>query len=236
MLYKTKNGCDLLVIPKKHQVIKNAHVHGHFAVKKTKDLIEREYYINNLEEKIRKVIISCVPCILTERKMGKQEGYLNPIEKGDAPLQTYHIDHLGPMTKTGKGYQYLFVVVDSFTKFVWIHPTKTTAAKEVIDKLEKQREIFGSPKMIISDRGAAFTSKDFKDYCVVEEIKHVKIATGVPRGNGQVERVNRTIIPTLTKLCIEQPENWYRHVRKLQEVLNSTYQRSIGRTPFELFF
>lgn len=56
----------------------------------------------------------------------------------------------------------------------------------------------------------------------------------MPRGNGQVERVHRTIISVLTKLCIEQPDLWYRHVSRVQRSLNSTFQRSIGCTPCEL--
>lgn len=62
------------------------------------------------------------------------------------------------------------------------------------------------------------------------------ITTDLPRANGQIERVNRTIIPVLTKLSMDDPTKWYRHVNKLQRVLNLTYQRSIGMTPFELMF
>ena len=126
ILYKIENGQKLLAVPAQmqYQIIKNAHEKGHFAVKKTKELIREEYYIPNLEDKIRRLIQNCIPCILVERKSGKQEGFLNPIDKGDVPLQTYHIDHLGPMTKTGKGYRYLLVIIDAFTKFVWIYPTR----------------------------------------------------------------------------------------------------------------
>ncbi|KAK9754486.1 hypothetical protein QE152_g1197 [Popillia japonica] len=44
ILYKQKNGLRLLVAPTnmQRQIITKAHEHGHFAVKKTKDLIMRE--------------------------------------------------------------------------------------------------------------------------------------------------------------------------------------------------
>jgi len=63
--------------------------------------------------------------VLAEKEKGKREGRLVPIPKGN-PLQTYHVDHLGPMNATEKMYKYLLVVVDGFSKFVWIYPTKTT--------------------------------------------------------------------------------------------------------------
>jgi len=97
-----------------------------------------------------------------------------------------------------------------------------------------QKQIFGNPAIIISDRGIAFSLLEFSNYCKQEEIKHSMITTGLPRANGQVERINRTIIPILTKLSLDDPTKWYKHVSSLQQILNSTYQRRINTTPFEL--
>lgn len=58
--------------------------------------------------------------------------------------------------------------------------------------------------------------------------------TGVPRGNGQVERLNRVIIPILSKLSVDNPAEWHRYVGVTQQFINSSYHRSIGMTPFEL--
>ncbi|GFX33597.1 retrovirus-related Pol polyprotein from transposon 297 [Trichonephila clavipes] len=82
--------------------------------------------------------------------------------------------------------------------------------------------------------GSAFTSKLFNDYCNEENIQHLQIATGVPRGNGQVERIHRTLIPVLTKLSLDDSTKWYKYVDRLQRILNSTISRSTKWTPFEL--
>lgn len=119
---------------------------------------------------------------------------------------------------------------------MWIYPTcKTPSTKKVIDKLSKQ-QVFGNPRRIICDRGTVFTSNDFQNYCKVEGIELIFTTTGVPRGNGQVERINRIIMPVLAKLAINQPEQWYKHVDCVQKCINSSYQRSIRMTPFELMF
>lgn len=112
--------------------------------------------------------------------------------------------------------------------------TRSTTAAEVISRLEKQAAVFGNPRRIISDRGTAFTSSEFKNYCINEKIEHVLVTTDVPRGNGQVEHINRIIIPLFSKLAAPCPENWYKHVERVQEFLNSTPSRSTGLTPFEL--
>ena len=50
---------------------------------------------------------------------------------------------------------------------------------------------------MISDRGTAFTSADFKNNVQSKKIDHVLIAVATPRANGQVERLNRDITPIL---------------------------------------
>ncbi|XP_068139879.1 uncharacterized protein [Drosophila tropicalis] len=97
-----------------------------------------------------------------------------------------------------------------------------------------QSTIFGNPTFIISDWGSAFTSQDFLKYCDNEDIKHVKTTTALPKVNGQVERLNAIIIPVLSKLSVDDPTKWYRHVSKVQQAINSTYTRSIDTSPFEL--
>ncbi|GFX95197.1 retrovirus-related Pol polyprotein from transposon 17.6 [Trichonephila clavipes] len=67
-----------------------------------------------------------------------------------------------------------------------------------------------------------------------KNIQHLQIATGVPRGNGQVERIHRTLIPVLTKLSLNDSTKWYKYVDRLQRILNSTISRSTKWTPFEL--
>lgn len=216
------------------EIIKMAHGMGHFGKKKVKDIVEKDYFICKLDQKIEKVISMCVPCILANRKLGKKEGLLSPIDKGELPLDTLHCDHVGPLDETKKMYKYILTVIDAYTKFVWIYPVKTLTSKETVDKLKLHQKDYGNPRRIITDRGTAFTGKEFVDYCAEEEIEHIKVTTGIPRGNGQVERMNQIIISVLAKLCIEEPVHWYKHVSRLQRVINSSYQRCINTSPFKL--
>ena len=227
---------ELIVVPvqMEDEIIKLAHNQGHYGVAKTQEIVERQYHISGLAAKVRKIVRSCVECIIADAKTGRKEALLNPIDKEDVPLKTYHVDHVGPMEMTKKAYNYIFVVVDGFTKFVWLYPTKSTDAKSVVDCLEKQSAVFGNPVRIVSDRGAAFTSHAFKDYCKDENIHHLLIATGVSRGNGQVERMHRIIVPMISKLCSEDPKSWYKHVRRVQIMINSTVSRSTQYSPFRL--
>lgn len=216
LLFKYTNGYETLVVSTKMQneIIKSVHERGHFASKRTIKEIKQEFFIPQLQDKVEKCIANCIKCILVNKKIGKQEGYLHPLHKGDVPLHTYHVDHLGPLETTHKKYCHILAVIDSFTKFTWLYPTKTVSTKEVIEKLEIQKSTFGNPTKIISDRGtASFTSTDFENYCQQENIEHARITAGLPRANGQIERINRTIIPVLAKISIDDPTKWYKHVK-----------------------
>lgn len=236
LLHKYVGGNELLVVPTSMQseVIRKIHDDGHFGTKKTEEIVRREFHIPKLKEKILKVITNCIKCILVNRKEGKQEGLLHPIPKLDGPLHTYHVDHLGPIPSTSKNYQHILVIVDHFTKFVWLYPVKSTTTKETLNCLARQQKVFGNPARIITDKGTAFTSTEFRDYCEGEGIVHITITTGVPRGNGQVERMNRTIIPVFAKLSADEPTKWFKYTDRVQRAINSSYQRSIDATPFEL--
>lgn len=140
------------------------------------------------------------------------------------------------MPSTNKSYNHILAVVDTFSKLVWLFPVKSTTANETLTKIKCITNTFGNPRRIITDKGTAFTSTSFKDHCKEENITHILTTTGVPSGNGQIERINRVIINVLTKLTIENPEKWYLYVEKVQSCINNTYQRAIKTTPFEQMF
>ncbi|KMQ86624.1 blastopia polyprotein [Lasius niger] len=236
ILYKDADGDIRVVVPRamRRQVIRKAHEQGHFGVGKTEALLRKDYWIPGLRAEVEKVIKNCITCILAERKHGRSECFLSPIEKGSVPLDTFHIDYLGPLPSTKKSYVHIFVMVDGFSKFTWLYATKSASAMEAIGRLKRQSCIFANPRRIVSDRGSAFTSGEFEEYCRSEGISHQLITTGVPRANGQVERVNRTLIPLLTKLSAPKPHEWYKYLDIAQLYLNSTLHRSIGMTPFRV--
>ncbi|XP_025835246.1 uncharacterized protein LOC112905971 [Agrilus planipennis] len=199
-----------------------------------KELIEQEWttIFEEDRDELRVEAKNTIAKIQDSNKRGYDKKRKMPNRYSEGEWVAIKRTQLGrPMTATKKRYQHVLVVVDAFTKFVWLYPTKSTDAAEVIDRLTKQSFVFGNPRRIVSDRGTAFTSQAFKDYCKTEKIEHTMIVTGVPRGNGQVERVNRTLLPLLAKLTSPIPENWYKYIEAAQRYLNATLNR--GTAIFE---
>lgn len=210
---------------------------GHFAVDKTIERIRAKYWFPHLKKTVSKYIKNCINCIYNKNIHGKKPGKLYPIPKYARPFHTLHVDHLGPFVKTTKQNSYLLVLVDAFTKFVFIAAVKNTKSQIVINELQKLFKQFGNPKRLICDAGSAFTSKLFTEFCIERNIRRHIIATAVPRSNGQVERYNLTILEALRSLGAETDDNkWDQHITSIQQGINSTINKTTAAVPSEVFF
>ena len=208
---------------------------GHLGADKVINNLGKLYWFPQMHDKIKEHIQNCFKCIEFSPISGKREGFLHSIPKGNLPFRTIHIDHMGPLEKSTQGHRHLFVIIHAFTKFVRLYPCKSTTTAEAIRKLKDYFRAYSKPRRMISDRGTAFTSSDFKQFVVTEDIQHVLIAVGTPRANGQVERVNRVLAPALAKLA-EAPKKWDLVVAQVEFSINNTVSRSTDETPSRLLF
>lgn len=226
------------VVPRgmRHQIVRAAHDElGHFALEKTLQRLCRHYWFPKMREYVEKYIASCIQCLFNKHKDGRKEGFLHPIPKNPEPMKWIHIDHLGAFPKSKNGNCYIISLVDAFTKFTFIRAVRTTKAKYVIEFLKDIFSVHGLPSTIVSDQGSAFTSKNFKLFCQQNNIKHVLNAVATPRANGQVERLNRSILSALMTTTLEE-DLWDQKVRQVQLALNNTVNKSTGKTPSQLMF
>ncbi|KAJ8911033.1 hypothetical protein NQ315_017399 [Exocentrus adspersus] len=207
---------------------------GHFAVDKTLEAIKARYWFPTMRNYVRNYIRSCLGCMYNKTSSGKPPGELHPIEKGKVPMDTLHIDHLGPFVTSVKKNAYLIIAVDAFTKFVFMEAVPNTKAGHVIKFLDKVIETFGVPRRIICDRASTFTGRSFTEWCHNLSIKRVLCATATPRANGQVERMNRFILSALMA-STEDETHWDEAVSQVRWGINSTVNSSTGKTPYEVF-
>lgn len=151
------------------------------------------------------------------------------------PFRTVHIDHLGPFPKSSKGNTHVFAVVDSFSRYVVVKAVKSTNTRAVINMLNDLTQYFGLPARIVSDRGTAFTSKQFANYCEENAVQHIKNAVRTPRANGQVERINQ-MITTFLRVKHEDARKWDLDLGDFQWIVNSQINKTIGCCPNQVVF
>ena len=224
------------VVPRglRRQIVQEAHdKSGHFGVEKTLTKINERFWFPGMSKYVTKYITSCVPCLYKKLSSGQKERYLHPIQKEPIMFHTVHVDHLGPFKRTRRGNMHLIVLVDGFTKFTMLRPTKSTKTKNVLSLLKEAMSIYECPHRIITDKGTAFTAKKFRRFCNANNIHHVEVAVATPRGNDQVERLNRTVLNALATSS-ENEESWDEAVQMVQFSINNTLNKTTNKTPSEL--
>ncbi|KAK8779522.1 hypothetical protein V5799_019136, partial [Amblyomma americanum] len=230
----------LYVMPKsmrKSLCVKFHDLEGHFGLDRTIAKISETYWFPGMRRYVREHIRRCFECLICKVPSGKEKGLLHPIPPGRRPFETIHADHLGPFVRSKKGNKYILVVIDNLTKYVRLFPSRDTSAKSVIKSCEDFTFSHGLPERIITDRGTCFTSKAFEEFCKARGIQHVLNSTRHPRANGQVERVNRTLVPTImTTMDGNDQREWDIGLKGVEAFLNTSYNKSTGRTPFEVLY
>ena len=115
------------------------------------------------------------------------------IDKRDVPLWGWAIDTAGAFPKDPEGNIYLFVFVDPFSKWVKVFPSPSRhswRAAQVFYQEVLAR--WGKPKYVCTDNGTEYAGS-FACLCKGMGITLCHITTGNSKGNGQVQRVIRTI-------------------------------------------
>ena len=91
----------------------------------------------------------------------------------------------------------VYMVVDAFTKFQTFDKMTHTATHTTIAALRGSFSRHGLPKILVSDNGAKFTSRDFEQFCSNNGILHRTSAAYKPSTNGQAERVVQFLKSTI---------------------------------------
>ena len=126
---------------------------------------------------------------------------------------------------------------DLFTKYAvgeaLQNMTAATVANAIIDEWIMT---IGAPDVIHTDQGSNFDSQLMQDIYRIFMIEKTRTTPYHPQGDGQVERINRVIADTLSKYCVEKPQDWDVYLLYITFVYITTVYRTIGATPYSMIF
>jgi transposase InsO family protein len=105
--------------------------------------------------------------------------------------------HPWSVSQSARGYRYLYVTIDNFTKWVEVEPVCTIPTRSAVKFIRGLVCRFGVPNRIITDNGSQFTSGLFWEYCALTSVKICFASVAYPRSNGQAERANAEVLKGL---------------------------------------
>lgn len=225
-----------LCVPKeqREQTLKEQHdEYSHMGVWKVIRRMKNMYYWPGMHESVYRYIRDCEHC---KRVKPSNENKTTPIGQYRNPERAGNmlsIDIMGPWPRSKYGNQYIFVVIDCFTRYIWIKTMRDCTTTAVTKFLEKT--VFtanGCPQTIISDNGVQFTSKHFQEMCSKRKIVHHTTPRNHPKAN-PVESSNKTIkVAVRSYLANETSQtNWENEIDKIIFNINSTPHTSTGKSP-----
>ena len=209
----------------------NSLVSGHLGCKKTKEKILQRFYWYSLKDEVVLHIQKCDTCTADKRPPKVPRAPMGSLRVG-APGDCIATDYLGPLPITDRGHRYILLFTDHFTKNVEVIPVGDMTAEVCAQKLLNEViSRWGCPLSIHSDQGRTYESRVFKELCRMLEIRKTRTSARNPRGNGQAERFNRTLLRMIKAyLCGEQTE-WDLHLGCLAGAYRATPNESTRLTP-----
>ncbi|KAD0657028.1 hypothetical protein E3N88_43918 [Mikania micrantha] len=163
--------------------------------------------------------------------------------QANQPLELIHADLCGPISpSTLVGNKYFLLLVDDYSRYMWIHKLKSKDQAPDAFKTFKQAAELESGfkvKALRTDRGGEFTSTKFEQVCNEDGIRRFLTAPYTPQQNGVVERRNQTILGTTRSIlkAMKLPQwMWGEGARHAIYILNRTPTKAVEKgTPYKAY-
>ena len=221
-------------------LVREAHSAGlmrHFGVTKTLDVFIEHFFWPNMRKDVEKLCQTCLACKQAKSKV-LPHGLYTPLPIPSEPWVDISMDFVLGLPRSKKGKDFVFVVVDRFSKMAHFIPCKKTDdAVHVADLFFREVVILhGIPKTIVSDRDVKFLSHFWRTLWNKLGTKLLFSTTCHPQTDGQTEVVNRTLGTLLRALIQKNLKNWEECMPHIEFAYNRTLHSSTNCSPFEIVY
>ena len=216
----------MIIMPQlfQHEILYRAHDEsGHQGVGKVLARIQERHtwLVNHIKQ--------CLTCQQAKHPAGNPCYPLQSINSSNFN-DLVQFDHL-KLCKTDSGNTGLLVIVDHFTKFAEAVPCAhdeydaQTTAKIILNKWFARH---GTPARMQSDNATNFTAEIAQELMKASQVTKVTSTPAHPRGNGLVERQNRTLLTLLRVYTSRRMQDWDEHIDGVLGAYNSTRHATTG--------
>jgi len=146
----------------------------------------------------------------------------------------------------GWGYYYLVTVMDDYSRFILAWKLqKDMSANSLIEVIQEAVDATGMTEVpvedrtkLLSDNGAGYVSRAFRDYLHLVGIGHILAAPFHPQTNGKVERYQQSLKREVNQLPYELPSQMERAIADFVDYYNyRRYHKALGDvTPADVLY
>ncbi|CAN6678225.1 unnamed protein product [Malus baccata var. baccata] len=225
---------SMRVMAEVHEGICGAHQAG----TKMRWLLRRYgYFWPDMEKDCKSYACGCEECQRHGPLQHVPSVPLNPVVK-PWPFRGWAMDFIGQIyPASSKGYTFIIVATDYFTKWVEASAVKSITSALVKNFIEtKILHRYGVPETIVTDRGPSFISKEVEEFASKYKIKMIQSSPYYPQSNGQAEASNKILVNIIKRMVIDSPEKWHEMLGNTLWAYRTSKRAGTGTTPYALTF
>jgi hypothetical protein len=147
---------------------------------------------------------------------------------------------VGILSRAPGGFRYLFVRVDTFTKWMEAMPTVNITQEAAVKFPQSIIYKFNMPIRLLTDNGTQLKGANFVRCCMDFGIQHQSSSAVHPQMNMQVERTNGLILQGMkTRMfhdLVVRDRNWHKELPSVLWALRTNVNRATRDTPFNLVY
>ena len=181
-----------LIVPEsmRNRALQTIHA-GHFGQEKMQLRARESVFWPKITADILQTAQTCTVCQTFSRS--QQRETLIPHEVPQGPWEKLGIDFF-----EFNSCNYL-MIADYYSRFPVIRRVRSTTTTATVDTLKQVFSEYGVPKLVMSDNGPQFGSKEFASFSKQWCFTHITSSPRYPQSNGLVERMIQT-----TKQCLKK--------------------------------
>jgi hypothetical protein len=212
------------------EILADYKSYGYPSVKKLYRILEGKYKTDEIKKVIEKE-----PVYQLYYNKKKEIGHIMASHVGEEWFADLcFMDKFGGVNK---GYHYILLVVDAYSRYCFAEPLKTKNISEVVIAFKKILDKGKKPALLCSDNGSEFVGRAFKDLLDEEGIISQFVDVGDHHALGIIDRLTRTLKNIMYKNFIYNNNNvWIDKLEEIVEKYNNTPNEGIlGFKPVDVY-
>ena len=188
-------------------------------------------------KRIKQWLLQCEDCIKykTINNNHIRPKMINHTEHVLGPEDILEIDIL-PNLPNSAGYQNILVVIDVFSRYLFVHPTQNVTGKPIgrciVDVMTGHAYL---PTLILSDKGSQCRSEVGAEITRILEIQINHASTKHAQRIGILERTHASIKTAIMMSTGKRRSMWQKYVQMAVINYNTTYHETLGCEPSTVF-
>ena len=143
----------------------------------------------------------------------------------------------GPISPSSDGNSYVYVIVDAFTHFVVLHPSRKKDVNNALKVLfDHWIAKFGKPDVLVTNNKNEYINGEFTLFCCTYNVQFKPRTPYAPWSSGLVENSSCQLNTLLRTVLDSQHDTWSQKVKVFPFAFNSQVRTKMNLSPYELVF